>query len=106
MADWWVEAGLARAKEVISALLVVGGVMWFIAKPMVDSYIEDAIAGQSYATQDSVQNLNSKVLKSGQTIGEVRDQQIRQQEQLKNIEKNTEQMNRLLLQLLQKSDVK
>ena len=102
MNDWWIEAGLARAKEILSALLVVGGVLWFVAKPMVDAYIEDAIAGQSYATQDSVVNLNSKILKSGQTIGEVRDQQIRQQEQLKSIEKNTQEMRSLLFQLLQK----
>lgn len=105
MNDWWIEAGLARAKEILSALLVVGGVFWFVAKPMVDAYIEDAIAGQAYATQDSVINLNSKILKSGQTIGEVRDQQIRQQEQLKSIEKNTDEMRELLLKLIQRQPV-
>ena len=104
--EWWIETALSRAKSVVTSILVIAGFMWLIGEPSVRAYIKSAIAEQGYATKDSVLNLSGKVLKSGQTIGEVRDQQIRQQEQLKNIEKNTENMNRLLLQLLQRSDVK
>lgn len=100
--QYWIEGSLKRAKEAATAIVALGAMLWFFVKPMVDTYIQDAIAGQNYATQESLQNLTGKTLKAAQDIGEVREKQIRQDEQLRNIEKLSEETRDIMRQLLQR----
>lgn len=97
---WWIEAALQRTKEVVSALAVIAAVLWFVAKPIVDSYIEAAIAGQGYAKQDALLNLNGKVFDASKSLKNLNDEQIKQGEQLRNIENNSLETQRLIRQFL------
>lgn len=100
---WWIEATLSRAKESIVALVAIAGVIWFFGKPLVDGYIEDAIAQQGYASQSSVTNLNGKTFQNGQKIGEIREQQARQDQKLESIQDVSKETRDLLYQLLQQN---
>jgi len=99
--EWWIEAALNRTKSVITSILVICGLVWLIGEPAVKAYIKKAIAEQGYATKDSVLNLNSKVLRSGNTIEAVKEEQIKQKQQLQNIDENTDEIRQLFFQFLQ-----
>ncbi len=89
---------LAEAARFLGSIGAIAAFIWFIGEPHAASLITDTVKQQGYASQQSVENLNTKVFEQNKVLKETNERGIRVEERQKSTLEEIKDIKRLLLQ--------